>query len=273
MLEPSSLFSLKGVVAVVTGASGKLGPLWIETLLQAGASVFALDHPAAAQSDAGQALRDSLGPQRFALHACDVRDRAALEDARSACLARFGTVDALVNSAGIDQPPGRQDRPSALEDVPFEVCAEIMSVNALGLFQSCQVFGREMLDRGRGSIVNIGSLYAGLSPDPRYYDHVPQDPPFIKPPAYGASKAAVVNLSRYLAAHWGPRGVRVNVLSPGGVEGGQDPAFRQKFCARVPLGRMATLEDLKGPLLFLVSNASGYVTGQELLVDGGYGVW
>ncbi|MDP3427274.1 MAG: SDR family oxidoreductase, partial [Humidesulfovibrio sp.] len=260
-------------VAVVTGASGKLGPLWIETLLQAGASVFALDHPAARHSEAGRALEDRFGSQRFALHAVDVRDRAGLEEACGACLARFGAVDALVNSAGIDQPPGCQARPSALEDIPFEVCAEIMSVNALGLFQSCQVFGREMVRQGRGSIVNIGSLYAGLSPDARYYDHIPQEPPFIKPPAYGASKAAVVNLSRYLATHWGPRGVRVNVLSPGGVEGGQDLAFRQKFCARVPLGRMAALNDMKGPLVFLVSSASAYVTGQELVVDGGYGTW
>jgi NAD(P)-dependent dehydrogenase (short-subunit alcohol dehydrogenase family) len=130
-----------------------------------------------------------------------------------------------------------------------------------------------MAQRGHGTIVNIGSLYASVSPDARFYEHLPTEPPFLKPPAYGASKAALVNLTRYLAAHWGPAGVRVNALSPGGVEGGQDPEFKRKFNERVPLGRMCTPEDLEGPLLFLASGASNYVTGVELLVDGGFTAW
>jgi NAD(P)-dependent dehydrogenase (short-subunit alcohol dehydrogenase family) len=130
-----------------------------------------------------------------------------------------------------------------------------------------------MAAAGRGSIVNIGSLYAAVSPDARFYDHLPADPPFLKPPAYGASKAALVNLTRYLATHWAPRGVRVNALSPGGVEGGQDAEFKRKFVARVPLGRMAEPRDLSGPLIFLASDASSYVTGVELRVDGGFTAW
>jgi NAD(P)-dependent dehydrogenase (short-subunit alcohol dehydrogenase family) len=130
-----------------------------------------------------------------------------------------------------------------------------------------------MVAAGRGSIINIGSLYAGVSPDERFYDHIPGDPPFLKPPAYGASKAAVVNLTRYLATLWAPHGVRVNALSPGGVLGGQDEEFKGKFCHRVPMGRMATAEDLHGPLLFLASRASSYVTGTELMVDGGFTAW
>ena len=112
-----------------------------------------------------------------------------------------------------------------------------------------------------------------MSPDARFYDHLPSDPPFLKPPAYGASKAAVVNLTRYLAAHWGPRGVRVNALSPGGVLGGQDPEFRRKFCDAGAARRMATEDDLRGPLVFLASGASSYVTGINLMVDGGFTVW
>jgi len=130
-----------------------------------------------------------------------------------------------------------------------------------------------MARAGRGSIINIGSLYASVSPDARFYNHIPSDPPFIKPPAYGASKAAVVNLTQYLAAHLAPRGVRVNTLSPGGVLGEQDAEFKRKFCERVPLGRMATAKDLCGPLLFLASRASAYVTGINLRVDGGFTVW
>jgi NAD(P)-dependent dehydrogenase (short-subunit alcohol dehydrogenase family) len=127
-----------------------------------------------------------------------------------------------------------------------------------------------MSEAGRGSIVNIGSLYASIAPDPGFYDHLEADPPFLKPPAYGASKAAVVNLTRYFARLWGPHGVRVNALSPGGVHAGQDPEFARKYCARVPLGRMAEPGDLAGPLLFLATDASRYLTGHELRVDGGF---
>src|SRR5947209_5972646 len=137
----------------------------------------------------------------------------------------------------------------------------------------CQAVGPLMVAEGAGSIINIGSLYGSLAPDPRLYEHLPLDPPFLKPPAYGMSKAAVASLTRYLAALWGASGVRVNTLSPGGVLAGQDATFRARYCARVPLRRMATPADLVGPLLFLASDASRYVTGTELVVDGGYGCW
>ncbi len=160
-----------------------------------------------------------------------------------------------------------------MEDIPLAVNREIFEVNTLGLFLVSQVFGAAMVQAGRGSIINIGSLYASVSPDSRFYDHIASDPPFLKPPAYGASKAAVVNLTRYLATHWAPYGVRVNTLSPGGVQGGQDQDFKRKFCNRVPLGRMAEGEDLRGPLIFLASRASAYVTGINLNVDGGFTAW
>ncbi len=178
----------------------------------------------------------------------------------------------LVNNAGIDQPPG----PAAtwrLEDIPLDVFRRTTDVNLAGAFAAAQVFGAAMVRAGRGAIVNIGSLYASVSPDQRLYEHLPADPPFLKPPAYGASKAGLINLTRYLATHWGPSGVRVNALSPGGVEGGQDPEFKRKFIARVPLGRMARAEDLGGALIFLASDASSYVTGIELRVDGGFTSW
>jgi NAD(P)-dependent dehydrogenase (short-subunit alcohol dehydrogenase family) len=130
-----------------------------------------------------------------------------------------------------------------------------------------------MIARKHGSIINIGSLYATVSPDARFYDHISGKAPFTKPPAYGASKGALLNITRYLATHWGSSGVRVNMLSPGGVEGGQDPDFKRKFTARVPLGRMAVADDLVGPLIFLASDASSYVTGLEIRVDGGFTAW
>lgn len=268
-----NVFSLESEIAVVTGALGKLGPIWIEALLDAGASVFALDLEHAPLSAEFGALQSRYGDARLQLDRTDVRNRRSLEAAYQNCIAAMGEPGILVNNAGIDRPPANSAKGYRLEDIPLEENREIFEVNILGLFQATQVFGARMVAAGRGSIINIGSLYASVSPDGRFYNHIAGDPPFLKPPAYGASKAAVVNLTRYLATLWAPYGVRVNALSPGGVLGGQDEEFKRKFCDRVPLGRMATAEDLCGPLVFLASQASSYVTGTELIVDGGFTAW
>jgi NAD(P)-dependent dehydrogenase (short-subunit alcohol dehydrogenase family) len=258
------IFRLDGRTAVVTGGRGKLGRLWVQALLDAGAKVAAIDLTAG----------DRAGrPDAFLELAADVRDRPGLEAARDEIEARLGPVSILVNNAGIDQPPSTTASTWRLEDVPADTGRAILEVNLVGLFQAAQVFGAGMAARGGGAIVNIGSLYAGVSPDARLYDHLALDPPFLKPPMYGASKAAVVALTKYLATHWGSAGVRVNALSPGGILGAQDAEFRRKFAARVPLGRLGEEADLAGPLIFLVSDAARYITGIELMVDGGYSAW
>jgi NAD(P)-dependent dehydrogenase (short-subunit alcohol dehydrogenase family) len=229
--------ALSGRLAVVTGALGNLGPVWTAALAGAGATVVGLDvHE-----------EDGVLP-------ADVTDRAALERV----LAETGTPAVLVNNAGIDAPPGADTGDFS----------RTLEVNVTGLYNATEVFGAAMCAADGGSIVNIGSLYASVAPIPAFYDHI--DPPFTKPAAYGASKAAVVNLTRHFARLWGPYGVRVNALSPGGVLGGQDAEFVRKYSERVPLGRMAEPSDLVGALLFLASDASAYVTGQELRVDGGF---
>ncbi len=269
----SSLFSLTSEIAVVTGALGKLGTVWTETLLEAGAAVLALDLPTQPVGESFQRLLDRHTRARLCLLRVDVRERSELEAIHERCVAMFGAPTILVNNAGIDRPPLREATCYRIEDMPLAEARQILEVNTLGVLLSSQVFARRMLQARRGSIINIGSLYAGVSPEAHFYDHLHRDPPHLKPPAYGASKAAVINLTRYLATHWAPYGVRVNALSPGGVLGGQDAQFRQKFCRRVPLGRMAVSEDLRGPLLFLASAASSYVTGTELVVDGGFTAW
>ncbi|HVQ14628.1 MAG TPA: SDR family oxidoreductase, partial [Vicinamibacterales bacterium] len=202
----------------------------------------------------------------------DVTSREALDQVRAEIEQRLGPATVLVNNAGIDQPPG--PAPTArLEDIELDDFRAVLDVNLVGTFNAAQVFGPGMADAGGGAIVNIGSLYATIAPDPAFYDHLDLDPPFLKPPAYGASKAAIVNLTKYLATTWGKHGVRVNTLSPGGVLGAQDEQFKRKFCDRVPLGRMAVYQDLIGPLQFLASDASAYVTGAELRVDGGFTAW
>jgi NAD(P)-dependent dehydrogenase (short-subunit alcohol dehydrogenase family) len=228
---------LAGEVALVTGARGRLGPIWAAALEAAGAQVVGVD------------VEDA-----------DVRDRASLQALRDR-LPTAPTV--LVNNAGIDQPPDASAQ-AVLDHAEF---LRVLDVNLAGAFNATLVFGEAMVRAGRGAIVNIGSLYASIAPEPRFYDHLDG---FLKPPAYGASKAGLVALTKYFARLWGPRGVRVNALSPGGVRGDQDPEFLRKYCARVPLGRMAEAEDLGGPLVFLASEESRYLTGHELRVDGGF---
>jgi NAD(P)-dependent dehydrogenase (short-subunit alcohol dehydrogenase family) len=266
-----SRFELSDRVALVTGALGKLGPVWCSALLDAGATVIGVDLATGLSSRAAAELRDRYG-ERVQLWESDVRDRAQLETVRDRCRRELQAPSILVNNAGIDQPPG-VGRRHPIHEIPLDAFREVFEVNVLGAFQATQVFAPAMLDVGRGSIVNIGSLYASVSPDARFYAHIPGDVPFLKPPAYGASKGALLNLTRYLAAHWGPFGVRVNVLSPGGVLGEQDSEFKRKFTERVPLGRMAVADDLCGPLVFLASDASSYVTGVDLRVEGGFTAW
>jgi NAD(P)-dependent dehydrogenase (short-subunit alcohol dehydrogenase family) len=250
-------WGLEGKVAVVTGAAGRLGPVWAATLRDAGATVVGLD----IQGDPSE-----LG---FELESADITSRESVAEAASRIQSAAGPVDVLVNNAGIDQPPDAAATTFAIEDVPLDDFRQTLDVNLVGTFNATQAFGAGMRDRGHGSIVNIGSLYASQAPDPRLYDHLDVDPPFLKPAAYGASKAGVVSLTAYFARLWGPDGVRVNSISPGGVAGGQDAEFVRKYTERVPLGRMAEPDDLVGPLLFLASDASRYVTGQNLSVDGG----
>lgn len=198
-----SRFALSGRYAVVTGALGQLGPVWTDALLSAGANVVGLDRPGVPVPAPFAALQDRYREACLRLYRADVRERAELREVCDRCLAEKMVPSVLVNNAGIDQPPG----PTVsyrLEDVPFETCREVFDVNALGALQVMQVFGGEMVKAGRGSIINIGSLYAEVSPDVRFYEHIACDPPFLKPPAYGASKAALVNLTKYFATHWGP---------------------------------------------------------------------
>jgi NAD(P)-dependent dehydrogenase (short-subunit alcohol dehydrogenase family) len=246
---------LEGGVAIVTGAHGRLGPVWIAALSGAGMRVAGVD-----------VTSGDVEGAAFVAEA-DVTDAAALRGVRERVEGELGTPSVLVNSAGIDQPPDPNAAVGGIEGISPEQFLRVLDVNTRGTFVATQTFGPSMVAAGRGSIVNVGSLYASVAPEPHFYDHMPG---FLKPPAYAASKAGVVALTRYFARLWGPHGVRVNTLSPGGVSGDQDDEFRRKYCSRVPLGRMAEPADLTGPLLFLASDASRYLTGHELRVDGGF---
>ena len=265
----SDYCDLDGKVAVVTGALGLLGPVWSSALVDAGAIVVGLDLEKGDRENNFSKLMKEY-PDRVGFVTVDVTRRSTLDKALTIIKKKWGVPGILVNNAGVDQPPVAQKKGFLLADIPFEVGRKILDVNLLGAFQMMQVFGSEMVRAGTGSIVNIASHYALVSPDPSFYTHIKSEVPFLKPPMYGPSKAALLQLTRYMAVLWGKYKVRVNSISPGGVFNSQDPKFVRKYSARVPLGRMAEREDLGGPLVFLASEASSYVTGANLVVDGGF---
>lgn len=265
-------FRLDKKVALVTGIKGLLGPVFARALLEAGAKVAGIDLSGAKTSKRFDQLKADFDKKRFRVYSVDILDRAKLKQALADIKKDFGSPTILINNAGIDQPPSNHAKSYLLEDVPLKDSRKILEVNTLGAFQVMQVLAKEMKQASQeGSIINIGSLYASVSPDPEFYKHIESNPPFLKPPMYGASKAALLRLTGFCATYWGPFGIRVNAISPGGVFNNQDQKFIAKFSARVPLkGRLAYDNDLAGAVVFLASDASRYITGQNLQVDGGF---
>lgn len=270
----SNLFAVDSRVVVVTGGLGLLGSHFVRALLELGAAVAAVDLPGRVIG-AREALGSSIDHPRLVYIEADVTSRGSLEAAFGRIEQRFGAPDGLVNAAAIDAPPGS----SASDNPPFEDYSEgdwerVMDVNVKGVFLSCQVFGSAMARAGRGSIVNISSIYGVVSPDQRLYQYRrDRGESFFKPASYSASKSAILNLTRYLATYWAPQGVRVNTLTFGGVFNDQDKEFVEAYAARTPLGRMARADEYNGAIVFLLSDASSYMTGANLVLDGGWTSW
>jgi NAD(P)-dependent dehydrogenase (short-subunit alcohol dehydrogenase family) len=263
-------FRLDGRVVVVTGGMGRLGASFTRAILAAGGRVAVVD----ARIDAARRgeLFGEAGTETLRLFEADVTSRKALEGVLEEVRAAWGEPHGLVNNAALDAPP---DAPAA-ENGPFEDYPEasfdrVMEVNVKGVVLCCQVFGGAMARAGGGSIVNIGSIYGVVSPDQGLYQYRrDRGETFFKPVAYSVSKSALMNLTRYLAVYWGKAGVRVNTLTFAGVFANQDPAFLQAYTPKTALGRMAEPEDYDGPVVFLMSDASRYMTGSNLTVDGGF---
>lgn len=259
-MSQSSPFDLRDRVVIVTGGAGQLGRAFTGALVAAGAKIGVIDRAPVAETTEVLSLP------------CDITDRLALEEALARIEDRWEVPWGLVNAAALDSPP---DAPPQ-ENGPFETYPEasfdrIMSVNVKGTFLCCQVFGGAMAAQGRGSIINIASIYGMVSPDQSLYQYRrDRGEIFFKPAAYSTSKSALYNLTRYLAAYWGGKGVRVNTLTLGGVYNHQDPAFLLRYQAKVPLGRMADANEYNGVVQFLLSDAASYVTGSNIVVDGGF---
>lgn len=271
MVNSLELFSLKGKTAIVTGAAGLIGREHCRALAAAGANVVAVDLDLEKCRD----LADSL-PTESAGFSCDITNPESIKQLLDNTLALFGKVDILVNNAAInDMVEKGQDSPelSKFENYPLDLFRKVMDVNVTGTFLCSQIIGKTMAERGSGSIINIASTYGVVAPNQSLYINDKNEQAFYKSPAYPAAKGAVLQFTRFLAAYWGRSGVRVNALSPGGVENGQQQYFIDKYSERTPLGRMANATDYMGAIVFLAGDASAYMTGANLIVDGGWVIW
>lgn len=266
-------FDLGGRTAIITGGAGLLGREFSRSLAQAGASVVVAD----IDERKGQGLAQELAGMglRALPVTVDVRQPASVAAMVAATLREWGRVDILVNSAALDPKfePGRgAEFSNAFEEFPLEAWNRALEVNLTGLFLCSQAVTRPMLEAGQGVMINLCSTYGLVGPDQRIYQREGQ-PPQFKPVYYSVTKAGVLGLTRYLAAYYAGKNIRVNALTPGGILQNQDPKFMEEYSARTILGRMARPEEMNAALLFLASDASSYMTGANLVVDGGWTAW
>jgi len=255
---------------IITGGCGQLGRQMTRALSSYGAKVAVFD-VAAERFPLDEFSKDAL-----LVLTVDITRRDSIEAGLLEVISRWGTPHGLINNAALDAPPNAPaEETGPFESYPESSWDKVMQVNTKGVFLCCQVIGGAMAAAGRGSIVNISSIYGLVSPNQSIYEYRREatGTPFVKPVAYSVSKSALFNLTRYLATYWAKNNVRVNTLTFGGVFNEQDPKFLENYCARVPLGRMAREDEYNGASIFLMSDASSYMTGSNVVIDGGWTAW
>jgi len=273
------LFSVENKICIVTGGMGQLGAQYAKALWERGARVAVWGRHVASEKVAKTFTQEQISSGRMKFYAVDISSKQSLNDALDAMRKEWdGAPDVLVNNAGIDtQPSAPPEVSGPFENFPEEVFREVVDINLVGTFLACQAVGARMAASGKGgSIINVGSIYGMVSPVQDIYAYKKEmtGVPFIKPVAYSAAKSGIYNLTRYLATYWGRQGIRVNTFTPSGVwRETQDEHFQKNYCARIPIGRMAQEDEYNGAIVFLASDASRYMTGSNLIMDGGWTAW
>lgn len=268
----SDLFSLKDRVIILTGAAGKLGPSCAGLLIEAGAHTVLADLKTEACLELADILSQKYGTDILGVHV-DLTNKANVNAMVGDVMDKYGQIDGLINNAAHEQHASQMScglaDAIAFEDFPLELWEKTIAANLTGTFLCTQAVGKVMIAQGRGVILNISSIYGMVGADQRIYGNSGMNSNV----AYAVTKSALINFTRFLAAYWERKNIRVNSLSPGGVFDNQDPDFVKNYCYRNMMGRMATREDLCGAVLFLMSDAAAYITGANLVVDGGWTAW
>lgn len=267
-------FSLTNRVAIVTGGAGFLGKEFCRTLAEAGAHVVVADVNQGAAEDIVKNISKAVGVETLAVQA-DVTNKESVAAMVGMAKDVFGRVDILVNSAALDpkfDPKEAGKHQADFEGYPLAAWQQSLDVDLTGAFLCAQAVAPLLKKQNSGVIVNISSIYGVTGPDQRLYEKDDGTRGY-KPPSYSATKAALDGFTRYLAAYFAGTNVRVNTLTLGGVFNNHDQQFTKRYNARVPMGRMMKKEEVGGPLLFLTSDASSYMTGANLVVDGGWTAW
>jgi NAD(P)-dependent dehydrogenase (short-subunit alcohol dehydrogenase family) len=274
MFNSDPLFNVDGKIVVITGGMGQLGVTYATAFAKRGSKVAILDVMNKPKT-INHAFDEAVNNKEIMTYICDITRRRNIEVVLGEIEKNQGCPHVLINNAALDSPP---DAPAA-EVGPFETYPEasfdkVIEINVKGTFICCQVIGGRMAREGRGSVINVSSTYGILSPCQDIYEFRRKNgEEFYKPVAYSVSKSAVLNLTRYLATYWAKKGVRVNTLTPGGITNNQPDEFLEGYCVRVPMGRMAEDNEMVGAVVFLSSEASSYITGANLVVDGGWSAW
>lgn len=262
-------FSLKDKVVIITGALGLLGNTYTEGFSQQGGNVVIVDLDAELCEQRAKEIAQKYGAEPLGI-GCDITNKREVERMVQKLISKYNRVDVLINNAAIQTEHFFE----AFEEYPTEDWDKVMSVNVTGMFLCCQAVTKEMKRKKSGSIINIASIYGVAAPDQRLYQGaIYQGRQINTPLVYSASKGAVISLTRYLASYLARYGIRVNAVTPGGVYSGQNEAFVKKYSAKCPLGRMAKPEEIFNAVYFLASDASSYITGHNLIVDGGWTMW
>ncbi len=266
-------FSLKNKVAVVTGGTGILGKHFCNALADAGATVCIVDLDNSECIDLAKQITQKTSNKSNG-YGCDITKPSEVKSLINKIVADHGRIDILHNNAA-SKSSSLDNFFTPFEEFSLDTWREVMSVNIDAMFLMAQAVGKQMLTQSAGgSIIQTASIYGVVAPDQRIYDGSSYNGRAINTPAvYSASKAAVIGLTKYLATYWGDKNIRVNTLTPGGIESGQNEQFKTNYSNRVPLGRMGQADELTSALIFLASDASSYITGQNIIVDGGLTAW